>query len=174
MVDLLEADPTLSDREAALRAVTGLAGNSARHAERVRKKHHRLKQAGQLPKGGEVGLIERRSVGIRDLYHTFNTRTEETRQELAQAEKHAQALGVDLTEDLLALSRALENRKESLGYIVYGPVDIAVSAFRQRGVHDPEEAVAQYQQAIQELKRISELLEAVKKVRSLRFTLGLE
>lgn len=174
MVDLLEADPSLSHREAASKVAAGLKGDPKKITERLRRKHRMWKQAGQLPQGGEAGLVVRKSAGIRSLYQELNTRDDQRKRDLEHAENEARALGIDVSGDLLDLSRALDNRLDSLNHIVFGPPEIAVSAFRHHGVTDPEEAVIKYEQAVEDRKKIQAQLEAVRQVRNLRFTLGIQ
>lgn len=171
-MDLLAADSPPGFCSAVRKVAAELKGDTERHYDRLRKKYRRLEKRGLLPKGGDVGRLERRSVELRNLYGQRNARIEKAKHALALIEKEAAALGIDPGADLAALGKELEYRKQTLDLIAQGPVDLAFETFLRMGIRDPAEAEAKYREALDERQEIVEKLEALSRIREQRYLIG--
>lgn len=170
-MDALTADPSLSDREAASLATAGLRGVHSSNAERVRKKYRQLKRAGQLPERGDLGLLKQKAKILREHHVRRLAFRAETERELEQAGKEAAAIGLDLSGDLEALERSLEEAELHLRLWVRGPIDYAEVAFSWQGILDPEEQIALLARYAEELHRVENKLGVLRRVRKCRFIL---
>jgi hypothetical protein len=95
MVDLLEADPSLGVEGAAALAVRGMPGKLSTHVERLRKKHRRKQRAGQLPKAGRAGQLERREKELRQFLTTRKEHIYDAKRLVTETEREVATLGLD-------------------------------------------------------------------------------
>lgn len=169
MVEALAADATLGVAGAAAEAARGMKGPSARNVERLRKKYRKLQAEGGLPEAGEEARLERRARAIRAFYASRKSEINEAKRQLIALETEAESLGIDpRTEDLYALEQRLTQEKESMELFVRGPVDFALNGFLQRGVIEPDEAIAHMATTTKKFLALEKKVEMVRRLRHLR------
>jgi hypothetical protein len=170
MVDLLADDPSLEIRALAAIVARGWKGTLSTHVERLRKKYRKLRDSGQLPSGGTAARAERTATAIRDLYQQDSARVRDARTQLEEAERAAEALGLNLNGlpgHLHKTLRDLHDESQSLENLTEQPTEWMVASLMGRGF-GAEEAVAAYHEAVERRRVLALQIEALTKVRNLR------
>jgi len=168
MVELRSAgEPPMKVRAAAREAAQrlGLEGPVKTHEERLRAKYRRLDKAGQLP----TAESRRQAVeqAIREKYAERAATETRLRRELADLERKAIEMGIDISNpnlsDLLASLRREEAR--------LGSHDIALLIEECSTV---EQALSEWESRQKRLPRVKEALKAVIEISERRSALGLD
>ena len=172
MVNLLDVDPSLGVRGAAAKAAAGMQGKLSTHVERLRRQYRKLQRRGQLPKP-QSGVD--RNDELRKLFRLRDAQREDARRKLADAENEAESLGLKLAgENLVALTRHLENVISSLELLKLMTPEALFSTYINRGIDDAEKAIAAHDAEVGALPALEKKLEVLRTIRRLRFFLGVE
>ncbi len=165
LVNILATDPSLKIRPAAARAAEGF-DNPSKVAETIRKRYTRLKKAGQLPAPQDQDAIWVRE--ILGHYEQHEAQTAEAKRKLAEAEKEAVELKMDISPDHLpALIRGLQVERDTLFQLLHARPDMAFSQLLQQGI-TADQVAAYLSEAANKVKKLEVLLKLAKLISDLR------
>ncbi len=167
MVNRIAAKLSPSVRAAAAHCSAAYAGNPKKHIDRLRTRYRVLGRRGALPRE-EPAPSRRQSYknAVRAMYGYVDAKKDAAVRDLGPLEAKAGALGIVIGDNLEAVLRAFERTKEDLESLLSSP-DYGFAHFREKGL-TADEAMAATDQADSDLQSVTEKVDLLRKIRSLR------
>jgi hypothetical protein len=159
-------EPPMKVRAAAREAAQqlGLKGSLKTHEERLRAKYRRLEKAGQLPTAEQKSETAKRQ--IRAMYAERAATEARLRRELANLERQAVEMGIDISNpNLFYLLASLRREEARLG----SPIALLAEEFPT-----VEQALAEWESREKRLPEVKEALKVVAEISERRSALGLD